>query len=321
MTRIPTHTLDSAPAATRPLLAALAERSPTPGAPINLHAQMAHAPAVLVGYMAMRKALDEHGTFDRKTRTALLLTVAAADQCAYTMAINTLIATQAGWSEAETRELRNGSVEDPRLASLLEVARQSAVNRGHVDEAAWQTAVNVGWTDEQLAEAFAYIGLTQYVDAFVNYARTDIDPVFATQSPEANATVDQDMALTVLLIVEDQDRTRAFYEQVLGASVARERDPVILKFHNSSIIANVGGPPTDDKPQVTLVPPLEPDVANSALNIRVADARGIYELWTSRGAHFLTPPVDHGSEIRCYLRDPDGHLIEVGQSVQTSSAA
>src|SRR5579864_2703744 len=249
MSRIPTHTVDSAPAATRPLLAALAERSPTPGAPSNLHAQMAHAPSILVGYMAMRKALDDHGTFDRKTRTALLLTVAVADQCAYTVAINTLIATQAGWSAAETRALRDGSVEDPKLASLLEVARQSAVNRGRVDEAAWQMAVNVGWTDEQLAEAFAYIGLTQYVDAFINYARTDIDPVFATESPEANAapTVDQDMALTVLLIVEDQDRTRAFYQQVLGASVVRERDPVILKFHNSSIIANVGGPPTEDK--------------------------------------------------------------------------
>jgi lactoylglutathione lyase len=320
MTRIPTHTLDSAPAATRPLLAALAERSPTPGAPINLHAQMAHAPAVLVGYMAMRKALDEHGTFDRKTRTALLLTAATADECAYTEAINALIATQAGWSAPETRALRDGSTEDPKLASLLEVARQSAVNRGHVDEAAWQTAVNVGWTDEQLAEAFGYIALTQYVDTFINYARTDIDRVFATDLPEVHATVDQDIALTVLLIVEDQDRTRAFYEQVLGATVVRERDPVILKFHNSSIIANVGGPPTDDKPQVTMAPPVEPDVANCALNIRVADARGVYELWKSRGAHFLTPPLDHGSEIRCYLRDPDGHLIEVGQSIQTAAA-
>jgi catechol 2,3-dioxygenase-like lactoylglutathione lyase family enzyme/alkylhydroperoxidase family enzyme len=321
MSRIPTHTLDSAPIASRPLLAALAERSPTPGSPINLHGQMAHAPSVLVGYISMRKALDDYGTFDRKTRTALLLTAAAADQCAYTVAINTLIATQAGWSAAETRALRDGSVEDPKLASLLDVARQSAVNRGRVDEATWQTAVNVGWTDEQLAEAFAYIGLTQYVDTFINYASTEIDPVFATQPLQANPNVDQDMALTVLLIVEDQDRTRAFYQHVLGASVVRERDPVILKFHNSSIIANVGGPPTDDKPQVTLAPPLEPGVAHAALNIRVGDARGVYKLWKSRGAQFLTPPVDHGSEIRCYLRDPDGHLIEVGQSVQTSSAA
>src|SRR5258708_37108930 len=296
MSRIPTHTLESAPVATRPLLAALVERSPTPGAPINLHAQMAHAPSVLLGYMAMRKALDDHGTFDRKTRTAILLTVAAADKCAYTVALNTLIASQAGWNAEETHALRDGNVEDPKLAALLEVARQSAENRGRVDEPTWQTALNAGWTDEQLAEAFAFIGLTQYVDSFINYARTDIDSAFAQGSPEATAAPDQDVALTVLLIVEDQDRTRAFYEQVLGASVVRERDPVILKFHNSSIIANAGGPPTDDKPQVTMVPPVEPNVANCALNIRVTDARGVYKLWKSPGAHFLTPPVVHRTE-------------------------
>ena len=318
MTRIPIHSLDSAPVATRPFLASLAARSPTPGTPLNLHAQMAHAPAVLIGYMAMRKAFDDHATLDRKTRTALLLTVAVANRSAYTVAVNSLIAGQAGWSAAETRALRDNTVEDPPLGALLEVARQSAINHGRVDDFAWQRALDLGWTDEQLAEAFAFVGITQYVDSFINYARTDVDAVLAGASA---ATPETEMALTVLLIVEDQDRTRAFYEQVLGASVVRERDPVILKFHNSSIIANVGGPPTEDKPHVTLAPPVEPDMAQSALNIRVSDARAVYELWKSRGEHFLTPPVDHGSEIRCYLHDPDGHLIEVGQNVQTPSAA
>jgi hypothetical protein len=32
------------------------------------------------------------------------------------------------------------------------------------------------------------------------------------------------------------------------------------------------------------------------------------------GRSFLSPPIDRGVEIRCYIRDPDGHLIEVGQS-------
>ena len=104
------------------------------------------------------------------------------------------------------------------------------------------------------------------------------------------------------------------------ARVVRERDPVILQFHNSWIVANVGGPPTGDKPEISMAPPLEPNLASYALNVRVGGARAVYEEWRSRGAHFLTPPVDHGSEIRCYLRDPDGHLIEVGQSVPASSA-
>jgi len=313
--RIPTHTLESAPDVTRPVLEALVSRSPIPGVPINLHAQMAHAPSVLIGYMAMRKALDEHATLDPKTRAAILLTVAAADKSAYTLGLNSLIARQAGWSEDETVALRNGGAEEAKLAALLRIARQSATNRGHVEERAWQAALNAGWTDAQLAEAFAFIGLAQYVDSFVNFAETDIDPPFAEKSIGV-ASIDQGTRLTVLLIVQDQDRTRAFYEQVLSASVVRERDPVILQFHNSWIVANVGGPPTDDKPDVSMMPPFDPNLASCALNVRVSDAHAVYEQWRSRGAHFLTPPVTRDGEIRCYLRDPEGHLIEVGQTLR-----
>lgn len=120
--------------------------------------------------------------------------------------------------------------------------------------------------------------------------------------------------VTVLLIVEDVDRSRDFYRDVLGAKVVRERDPAILKFHNSWLILNVGGGPTEDKPDVTLTAPRDPTTASSALNLRVADIRAVYREWSGRGANFLTPPVEFEHEIRAYFRDPDGHLIEVGQS-------
>jgi len=103
---------------------------------------------------------------------------------------------------------------------------------------------------------------------------------------------------------------------VFGAKVVRERDPVILKFHNSWLILNVGGGPTDDKPDVTLEPPSDPSRTSAFLNLRVADAQQVYEEWSARGAEFLTPPIDRGAEIRCYIRDPDGHLIEVGESTR-----
>ncbi|HZA26450.1 MAG TPA: VOC family protein, partial [Actinomycetota bacterium] len=48
----------------------------------------------------------------------------------------------------------------------------------------------------------------------------------------------------------------------------------------------------------------------------VADVHAVYEDWKGKGAEFLTPPQDRGGEIRCYIRDPDGHLIEVGQSTR-----
>jgi alkylhydroperoxidase family enzyme len=287
--RFPVHTLESAPVTTRPTLAALAQRSPIPGQPINLHAQMAHSPSVLLGYMAMRQALEEAAaTLDRKTRSAILLTVASADGTGYTTALNSAIAAQAGWSESEIRELRAGRPGDQRLAALLAVVRALTRSIGRVDEATWHTARTAGWSENQLAEAFAFAGLTHFVDAFANFAQSELDSPFAAFSVNTDGHFDADMRLTHLLIVEDQDRTRGFYEQVLGATVIRARDPVILRFHTGWIVANVGGPPTDDKPAVILVLPLQVELASYALNVRVADVQTVYELWRSRGAHFLT---------------------------------
>jgi catechol 2,3-dioxygenase-like lactoylglutathione lyase family enzyme len=254
-------------------------------------------------------------TLDRKSRSAILLSVAAAEDVHYTMALNSAIAAQAGWSESEILDLRAGHTDDPRLAALLAVVRALTRSIGRVDAATWHAARTAGWSEDQLAEAFAFAGLTHYVDAFANFARSELDSAFAAFAVSTNGRVNADTRLTHLLIVEDQDRTRAFYEQVLGATIIRERDPVILQFHNSWIVANVGGPPTDDKPAVTLVPPLQVELASYALNVRVTDIQSVYELWRSRGAHFLTPPIARDGEIRCYLRDPDGHLIELGQSL------
>jgi catechol 2,3-dioxygenase-like lactoylglutathione lyase family enzyme len=120
--------------------------------------------------------------------------------------------------------------------------------------------------------------------------------------------------LTHFVVSEDVERSRAFYSEVLGGEAVLEGEPSMVQLANSWIIINVGGGPTVDKPEVILEPPPDPTRASSFLNIRVADIQAIYEEWSSRGAEFITPPKDLGAEIRCYLRDPDGHLIEVGQT-------
>ncbi|GAB2960259.1 VOC family protein [Micromonospora polyrhachis] len=119
--------------------------------------------------------------------------------------------------------------------------------------------------------------------------------------------------LTHLLIVRDVDRSREFYQRVLGAEPVRERQPCVLRFHNSYIVLNTEGGPTDDKPEIQARAAPEPGMLGSAMNIRVRDVHAVYDEWRSRGGEFLTEPKDHGVEIRCYLRDPDGYLIEVGQ--------
>jgi catechol 2,3-dioxygenase-like lactoylglutathione lyase family enzyme len=122
--------------------------------------------------------------------------------------------------------------------------------------------------------------------------------------------------LTHFIVSDDVERSRRFYTEVLGGETVRAGEPSFVALANSWIIINAGGGPTDDKPTVTLETPKDPDRTSSFLNIRVADIAAVYEQWSARGARFLTPPKQHQTEIRCYIRDPDGHLIEVGQTTR-----
>ncbi len=130
-------------------------------------------------------------------------------------------------------------------------------------------------------------------------------------------TLSDGIALTHFIVAEDVERAAHFYSDVLGGEIVLAGEPTIVALANSWIIINVGGGPTDDKPSVTLEPPRNPDRVSSFLNIRVANIQTTYQTWSERGAQFLTPPIDRGPATRCYLRDPDGHLIELGQMNRT----
>jgi catechol 2,3-dioxygenase-like lactoylglutathione lyase family enzyme len=123
------------------------------------------------------------------------------------------------------------------------------------------------------------------------------------------------MELTHILVSGDPDRARDFYVDVLGAELYRQYgSSVVLRFLENWLLLVEGGDPTEDKPTVTMAPPVDPDRIDHAFTIRVPDCRAAYETLSARGAEFLTPPVDHGWEVRCFLRDPDGHLWELSQA-------
>jgi predicted enzyme related to lactoylglutathione lyase len=124
--------------------------------------------------------------------------------------------------------------------------------------------------------------------------------------------------VSLFITVADIERSARFYEKVFGGRILSLGDSKGASGHiqiaNTWLIVNVGGGPTPDKPSITLSAPADPDRVSSFLNIRVADIHACYELWKSRGAEFITPPIPKYGEIRCYIRDPDGYIIEVGQS-------
>jgi catechol 2,3-dioxygenase-like lactoylglutathione lyase family enzyme len=125
---------------------------------------------------------------------------------------------------------------------------------------------------------------------------------------------EQGLVLTHFLTVRDVARSRDFYADIFGGRVVLEENPAIVKVANSWIILNPGGGPTPDKPDVILAPRESGDPVSSFLNVRVADIATFYSDAKSKGAQFLTEPLDRKAEIRCYLRDPDGYLIEIGQA-------
>ncbi len=125
---------------------------------------------------------------------------------------------------------------------------------------------------------------------------------------------DEGIVMTLFITVRKVARSRDFYSRVLGGTVVLEENPCMVKLANSWIIMNPGGPPTPDKPGISVVDYEPGDTTSIFLNLRVADIQARYEEWKAKGAEFVTPPIDRGAEIRCYMRDPDGYLIEVGQS-------
>ena len=125
------------------------------------------------------------------------------------------------------------------------------------------------------------------------------------------------LTVTHFITVADVERSARYYEKVFDGRILSLGDSKGASGHiqiaNTWLIVNVGGGPTPDKPTVTLSVP-DPNHINSFMNFRVADIQACYKLWKSRGAEFITPPIPKYGEIRCYIRDPDGYIIEVGQS-------
>src|ERR1700689_4580470 len=137
-----------------------------------------------------------------------------------------------------------------------------------------------------------------------------------TEQQAAAGPLGTDVAVTHILVVADAARSRDFWVDVLGAKLCREYGgtSVVLRFAGSWLLLVSGGGPTADKPTVTFLPPADPDRVSHAMTLRVADCRASYQALLARGASFLTPPHDWGGEIRCFLRDPDGHLVELSQA-------
>ena len=172
MTRIPVHTVDSAPEGSRDALESLEAKF---GKVLNIHGAMAHSPAVLETYVAIQRALQDKGTLDAKLREVVALAVADVDQCSYCQAAHTAGGKAAGLSEQETIDIRRGQVDDPKLQALVTLVREQGSNVGHVEDSTWKAALDAGWTDAELTETSAVVALNLFTNYFNHLVQADLD--------------------------------------------------------------------------------------------------------------------------------------------------
>ena len=126
-------------------------------------------------------------------------------------------------------------------------------------------------------------------------------------------TAFEPQAVTHMLVVADATASRDWYLNVLDASLYGEYGgtSVVLELAGNWVLLVTGGPPSPEKPTVTLDVPIDLDRVSTQIIFRVGDCFETYELLRARGAEFLTPPLERRGETRAFFRDPDGHLFEI----------
>ncbi len=173
MPRIPVHTVNSAPEASRDALKQLEAKY---GKVLNIHGEMAHSPAVLLSYAALQDVIREHATLDGRVREAIALAVGNQDECLYCQSAHTGGGKAAGLTEDEMIAIRRGDADfDPALDALLKLARAYTANVGHTDDETWQAASSAGWSDEQLTELSIHVTLNLLTNYFNHHVHTELD--------------------------------------------------------------------------------------------------------------------------------------------------
>ncbi|MCC5946823.1 MAG: carboxymuconolactone decarboxylase family protein [Nitriliruptoraceae bacterium] len=173
MTRVPIHTTDDAPEASKP---PLERQSARIGKTLNIFGAMAHSPTVIGLYDTVESYLAEHTSLEPPVREAVHLTIANVNECAYCQAAYTGAARKHGYSQDQTLQIRRGQVDgDDRLTALLALTRELASNKGEVADATWQAALDAGWSEPELLDAFAEVVRTVLTNWFNHLVHTEQD--------------------------------------------------------------------------------------------------------------------------------------------------
>jgi uncharacterized peroxidase-related enzyme len=173
MSRIATiPTIEAAPAAAQPLLAAAKKQL---GSVPNLFRVVANSPAALEGYLGLNAALTK-GALDAKTRERIAVAVAEINGCGYCLSAHTFLGKNvAKLDDAELTANRSGTSNDPKAAAALHFASLVVRERGHVSDADVAAVKAAGYDDAQVIEIVLHVALNTLTNYVNEVAKTAID--------------------------------------------------------------------------------------------------------------------------------------------------
>ncbi len=177
MSRITTPTLESAPAASKPLLDGVHKKL---GVVPNMFRVIALSPAALEGYLGFNGALSK--ALDVRTRERIAIAVAEANGCDYCLSAHTYLALNLAKITAEDAELaRGGSSTDAKAAAAVRFAIQVVKSRGGVGDADIAAVREAGFGDAQIVEIVGLVAENVFTNLLNKVTQTDIDfPVLRT---------------------------------------------------------------------------------------------------------------------------------------------
>ena len=171
MSRLAIPSLDTAPEASKPTLAAVHQQL---GVVPNLFRLIGSSPAALTGFTGLQAALSK--TLDLKTRERIALAVAQVNGCDYCLSAHTYLGLNlAKISPEEIALNRKGRSADAKAGAAVRFAAQVAKERGHVSGADIQAVRDAGYSDAQLVEIVALVAENSFTNYLNEVAKTDID--------------------------------------------------------------------------------------------------------------------------------------------------
>lgn len=187
MRRFTVHTMESAPAESRPLLAGIQTAF---GFVPNLYAVFAESPAALKGALAIGEAFS-HSTFSPLEQELVALTVSEANGCRFCVAAHSTLAKRAAKTGPEVVAATRArvSLPDAKLDALVTFTRKVVEQRGVVTDDDLATFFGAGYTKAQLMELLLGVGMKTFNNYVDLIARVPLNDQFKAEAWDGKRNV------------------------------------------------------------------------------------------------------------------------------------